>query len=144
MTKINQQKTYVQRKEDVVRKWHLIDADGLILGKLAVDAAQKLIGKSKATYTPHIDGGDYVVVINASKIIVSGNKADKKTYYHHTGFAGSLRELSFSQMVDRDPEEVIRLAVKNMLPKNRTRDDRMARLKVYAGSEHKHQAQLDK
>lgn len=139
---INKQKTYMQRKEDVSREWHLSDAADQILGKLATDIAQKLIGKHKATYTPHTDGGDYVVVINAKKIVVTRNKADKKIYYRHTSYPGGLKELTFAEMIERKPEEVIRLAVKNMLPKNKMRAVRMTKLKIYADSEHKHQSQL--
>ncbi len=139
---INKQKTYMQRKEDIAREWHLFDAVDQILGKLATNIAQKLIGKTKATYTPHTDGGDYVVVINARKIVVTRNKANKKIYYRHTSYPGGLKELTFAEMIERKPEDVIRLAVKNMLPKNKMRSIRMARLKIYADSEHKHQSQL--
>ncbi|MBD3279155.1 MAG: 50S ribosomal protein L13 [Candidatus Pacebacteria bacterium] len=136
-------RTYSQRKEDVTRNWHLVDAQGQILGRLATKIATKLIGKHKPTYTPHIDGGDYVVVINAAKIEVTGGKENKKLYRRHSGFPGSLKETTLGQMLKRKPTAVITQAVKNMLPKNRTRSQRLARLKVYAGAQHKHQAQFN-
>ncbi|MGD9129484.1 MAG: 50S ribosomal protein L13 [Candidatus Woesebacteria bacterium] len=136
------QKTFVQRKEDIKRKWHLVDVKDRILGKVATEIASKLIGKQKATYTPHLDGGDYVVLINAAEVKLSRNKADKKVYSWHTGFPGGLKEMLFSKMIVRKPEEVIRRAVINMLPKNRLRKNRMARLKIYPGSEHKHHSQF--
>ncbi len=136
------QKTFMQRKEDVTRVWHLVDVKDQILGRVATEIAEKLIGKAKATYTPHIDGGDYVVVTNAREIALSRGKEDKKVYKWHTGFPGGVKERSFKEMQAKHPEEIIRLAVLNMLPKNRLRQDRMARLKIYTGEEHPHQSQL--
>lgn len=131
-------KTYSQRKEDVERQWHLVDAEGQVLGRMATDIAKKLLGKEKPTFTSHIDGGDYVVVINAEKVVVTRNKAEGKIYYRHSGFPGGLRQRSFNEMQARNPEEIIRLAVINMLPKNRLRDQRMTRLKIVVGTEHQY------
>lgn len=136
------QKTFMQRKEDVKRSWHLVDVKDQVLGRVATQIAVKLIGKDKPTYTPHTDGGDYVVVINAGEVKLTRNKANQKMYRSHSGFPGNLRERSFTEMQNKNPEEVIRLAVVNMLPKNKLRDQRMARLKIYAGSEHPHASQL--
>ncbi|MFZ5376447.1 MAG: 50S ribosomal protein L13 [Patescibacteria group bacterium] len=138
------QQSFMQRKEDVKRDWHLVDVSGKILGKVATEIATLLIGKNKPTYTPHTEAGDYVVVVNAAKVQVTGNKVTDKIYFHHTGFPGGIKQRSFGEMIDRNPEEVIRLAVVNMLPKNRLRDVRMARLKIYAGEEHNHASQLSK
>ncbi len=135
-------KTYMHPKEKVKRDWHLEDASNKILGKLAVKIATKLIGKHKPTYTPHVDAGDYVVVTNASQVKLTRNKGEKKMYRWHTGYTGALKEKTFNEMIIRSPEKVIRLAVKNMLPKNKHRKSRLARLKVYAGAEHKHKSQL--
>lgn len=137
-----QQKTFMQRKEDVTREWHLVDIKDQVLGRVATQIAEKLMGKNKATYTPHTDGGDYVVVINADKVAVTGDKENKKVYYWHTLFPGGLKERTFQEMMDKHPEEIIRRAVKNMLPKNRTRNERMARLKIYVGEDHPHKSQL--
>lgn len=139
-----QPKTFSQRTEDVVRKWHLIDAKGKILGKVAVEIAGKLIGKQKITYTPNTDGGDYVVVINAKEVEVSRNKAQTKMYARHSGYPGGYKEVSFAELVETQPNKVIEHAVNNMLPNNKLRDRRMARLKVYSGTEHPHEGQLAK
>jgi large subunit ribosomal protein L13 len=136
------QKTFMLRKEDVTREWHLVDVKDQILGRIATEIAEKLIGKHKPTYTPHTDGGDYVVVINAREVALTRGKEDKKVYRWHTDFPGGLKERTFRQMMDKHPEEVIRLAVKNMLPKNKMRADRLARLKIYPDAEHQHQSQL--
>lgn len=136
------QKTFMQRKEDVTREWHLVDVKEQILGRVATEIAQKLIGKHKTTYTPHIDGGDHVVVINAREIALTRGKENKKVYIWHTGFVGNLKQRSFKEMLRKHPEEIIRRAVVNMLPKNRLRRNRMARLKIYPGVEHKHASQL--
>lgn len=132
----------MQPKEAVERSWHLIDAEGKVLGRVATEIAQKLIGKHKPTYTPHIDAGDYVVVINASKVEVTGAKASDKLYRRHSGFMGGLREKSFEELLAQQPERVIELAVTNMLPKNKLRSDRMNRLKVYPSAQHPHTAQF--
>jgi len=129
---------------DVKRDWHLADAKGQILGRLASEIAQKLIGKNKPTYTPHIDGGDFVVVINASEIAVSGNKEEDKMYYRHSGFPGGLKEKSLGELKKSFPTRIIEKAVFNMLPKNKLRSGRMNRLKVYANADHKHESQLKK
>lgn len=136
------QKTFIQRKEDVKREWHLVDVKGKTLGRVATDIAIKLMGKHKPTYTPHTDGGDYVVVTHARDIRVTANKAQSKMYYNHSGFPGGLRSRSLGEMLEKHPEEVIRRAVINMLPKNRLRKNRMVRLKIYVGAEHPHQAQF--
>ena len=130
--------TYSQKTSEIKRNWHLVDAKGQVLGRLASDVAKKLIGKHKPTYTPHIDAGDFIVVINAEQIEVTGNKREKKLYRWHTGFIGGLKEMNFAQMQQRNPEKIIEQAVSNMLPKNKLRNERMKRLKVYVGSEHPH------
>lgn len=138
------QKTYMQKTAEIERQWHLVDVQGKILGRVATEIAELLIGKHKPTYTPHIDGGDYVVVINASGVELSRDKANKKVYRRQASQRpGGLKEVGFKEMQEKHPERIIELAVKNMLPKNRLRDNRMGRLKVYAGSEHAHQSQLD-
>lgn len=136
-------KTYSQKTADVKRDWHLIDVKGEVLGRIATKIAQKLIGKHKPTYTPHIEGGDYVVVTNAAEVVLTRNKADQKVYASHSGFPGGFKEVPFKKMIAEHPEKVIQLAVVNMLPKNKLRQVRMNRLKVYAGDQHPHQAQID-
>lgn len=138
----NQQRTFMERKEDVVRAWHLVDVKGKVLGRISTEIAEKLIGKNKTTYTPHTDAGDFVVVINAKEVAVTRGKEQKKIYYRHSGFPGGLKQRTFEEMIQKHPEEVIRLAVKNMLPKNRLQGDRLARLKIYADADHKHESQL--
>ncbi len=137
-------KTFMQRKEDVQRDWYVVDATGKTLGRLASEIAKILMGKHKPTYTPHVDGGDFVVVVNAEKVFVTGKKLDKKVYYWHTGYPGGLKQTTLRELLQKKPEEVIRLAVRGMLPKNKLRDRRMKRLKVYAGPEHPHKAQNPK
>ncbi|MBR3157098.1 50S ribosomal protein L13 [Candidatus Saccharibacteria bacterium] len=137
-------KTYSQKAKEVEREWWVIDASTLPLGKLAVVVADKLMGKSKVTYTPHIDGGDYVVVINAKDLKVTGEKMLDKKYYRHSGFPGALKELRLEEVVEKDPTFAIKAAVKGMLPKNKLAADRMARLRVFAGAEHAHTAQNPK
>ena len=137
-------KTYSQKAKEVEREWWIIDASTLPLGKLAVVIADKLMGKSKVTYTPHIDGGDYVVVINAKDLKVTGEKMLDKKYYRHSGFPGALKELRLEEVVEKDPTFAIKAAVKGMLPKNKLAADRMARLRVFAGAEHAHTAQNPK
>jgi len=134
----------MQKKEEVQRDWYVVDATGKTLGRLASEIAKILMGKHKPTYTPHVDGGDFVVVINAEKIHATGKKLDKKIYYKHTLYPGGLKETTLRKMLQEKPEEVIRLAVRGMLPKNKLRDRRMKRLKVYAGPEHPHGAQNPK
>ncbi len=137
-------KTFMLRKEDVKRDWYLVDATGKTLGRLASEIAKILMGKNKPTYTPHIDGGDFVVVVNAEKVFVTGKKLNQKIYYKHTGYFGHLKETTLKEMLEKKPEEVIRLAVRGMLPKNKLRDRRLKRLKVYAGPEHPHKSQNPK
>ena len=137
-------KTYSQKASEINREWWLIDATTLPLGKLAVVIADKLMGKSKVTYTPHIDNGDYVVVTNAKHLVVTGNKMVDKKYYRHSGFPGGLTELKLEEVLEKDPTLAIKEAVKGMLPKNKLAADRMARLRVFEGAEHAHAAQNPK
>lgn len=137
-------KTYSQKPSEVVREWHLIDASELPLGRLSTIIANLLVGKSKPTYTPHIDGGDYVVVINAKDTVVTGDKELKKVYYHHTGFPGGIKDARLEEVREKFPERIIENAVKGMLPKNKLQAERMKRLRVFAGSEHTHTAQSPK
>lgn len=135
-------KTYSQKPTEVERKWHLIDAtEAPTLGRLSAKIATLLSGKNKATFTPHTDGGDFVVVINAEKVKVTGNKEEDKMYYRHSGFPGGLKEASLKELREKNPAMIIEKAVYGMLPTNKLRDDRMKRLKVYAGAEHNHAAQ---
>ena len=134
-------KCYIQKPSEVQRKWHLIDAEGKTLGRLSTEIAKLLRGKHKVTFTPHVDGGDYVVVINADRIEVTGKKRDNKVYRHHTGYIGNLKEINFKKLQEKKPEEIIRLSVSGMLPKNKLRAPMMKRLRIFAGSEHTHQAQ---
>ena len=134
-------KTYVATPRDRERNWLLVDADGLTLGRLATQIADALRGKRKPTYTPHVDVGDFVVVVNAEKIAVTGDKRQAKLYHRHSGYPGGLKSRTLNDMLERRPEEVIRLAVKGMLPKNRLARKQPTKLKVYAGPEHPHAAQ---
>lgn len=133
--------TFMQKKETISRKWYLVDAEGETLGRLATKVATILRGKHKVTYTPYVDCGDYVIVINASKIKLTGNKLDDKMYYNHSGFPGGLRERTAKEMVEKYPEEMIERAVKGMLPKGRLGRQMGKKLFVYAGSEHEQAAQ---
>jgi large subunit ribosomal protein L13 len=134
-------KTYVAKPTDRERNWLLVDANGKTLGRLATQIADMLRGKRKPQYTPHIDTGDFVVVINAEKVAVTGNKRADKRYYRHSGYPGGLSSRSFEEMQRRRPEEIIRLAVKGMMPRNRLARKQLTKLKIYAGSEHPHAAQ---
>ncbi len=134
-------KTYSAKAETVERDWFLIDADGKTLGRLASEIARRLRGKHKAVYTPHVDTGDYIVVINAEKVRVTGNKAKDKMYYNHSGYLGGLKEINFEDLIQKAPERVIETAVKGMLPKNPLGRAMFRKLKVYAGAQHKHAAQ---
>jgi large subunit ribosomal protein L13 len=134
-------KTYVATPSDRERNWFVVDANGKTLGRLATQIADALRGKRKPTYTPHIDTGDFVVVVNAEKVHVSGNKRADKRYYRHSGYPGGLRSRSFEEMLARRPEEIIRLAVKGMMPRNRLARKQLTKLKIYAGGEHPHAAQ---
>ena len=137
-------KTYSQKGSEVSREWWLIDASSMPLGKLAVKIADKLMGKSKVTFTPHIDNGDYVVVTNAKNLKVTGEKLTDKKYYRHSGFPGGLTELKLEEVIEKDPSVAIREAVKGMLPKNKLAADRLARLRIFDGTEHAHTAQSPK
>lgn len=137
-------KTYSQKSAEIKREWWMIDASTLPLGKLAVVIADKLMGKSKVTYTPHIDNGDYVVVVNAKNLKVTGEKMTQKKYYRHSGFPGGLTELKLEEVIEKNPEVAIREAVKGMLPKNKLAADRLTRLRVFDGVEHTHAAQNPK
>ena len=137
-------KTYSQKSSEISREWYVIDASSMPLGKLAVIIADKLMGKSKVTYTPHTDNGDYVIVINAKNIKVTGNKMTEKMYRHHSGYPGGLRELKLEEVLEKDPSRVIASAVKGMLPKNKLSAERLKRLRVFAGPEHTHTAQNPK
>ncbi|MBQ9484503.1 50S ribosomal protein L13 [Candidatus Saccharibacteria bacterium] len=137
-------KTYSQKGAEIQREWWVIDASSLPLGKLAVVIADKLMGKSKVTYTPHIDNGDYVVVINAKNIKVTGEKMTQKMYHRHSGFPGGLTSLKLEEVIEKEPAMAIREAVKGMLPKNKLAADRMARLRIFDGAEHTHAAQNPK
>ena len=136
--------SYMQKKEEVVRNWYVIDADGINLGRLATKAATVLRGKHKPTYTPNIDCGDYVIVVNASKINLTGNKLNDKMYYDHSGYTGGLRERTAKEMKEKYPEEMVERAVKGMLPKGRLGRQMYTKLHVYAGNEHPHTAQKPK
>ena len=134
-------KTFMEKKENIDRKWYVIDAEGVTLGRLATKVATILKGKHKATYTPHVDCGDFVIVINAEKINLTGNKLNDKMYYNHSGYVGGLRERNAKTMIEKYPEEMIERAVKGMLPKNSLGVQMFKKLFVYAGPEHKQQAQ---
>lgn len=133
--------TISAKPAEVERDWYLVDASDKTLGRLASEIARRLRGKHKPVYTPHVDTGDYIVVINAEKIRVSGNKATDKKYFRHTGYPGGIKEANFTQMIDRHPEKVLELAVKGMLPRNPLGRAMFKKLKVYAGTEHRHTAQ---
>lgn len=134
-------KTFVPKETEIERKWLLVDANDLILGRLASEVAMLLMGKRKPSYTPFMDTGDFVVVVNADKIAWTGRKSLQKIYYHHTGHFGGIKQATLSEMMNRKPEQVIRLAIQRMLPKGRLGRAMYKKLKVYAGNEHPHQAQ---
>ncbi|HEY3461933.1 MAG TPA: 50S ribosomal protein L13 [Gaiellaceae bacterium] len=137
-------KTYSAKPGEVTREWYLVDAEGKTLGRLATQIADTLRGKRKPQYTPHVDTGDFVVVVNAEKIHVTGNKLDQKRYYRHSGYPGGLRSRTLRDQLERRPTEVLRVAVKGMLPKNRLARQQITKLKIYAGPEHPHEAQNPK
>jgi large subunit ribosomal protein L13 len=134
-------KTWNAKPGEVARKWYVVDAEGQTLGRLATQIADTLRGKRKPQYTPHVDTGDFVVVVNAEKIVATGKKRDEKLYHRHSGYPGGLRTRTLNDMLERRPTEVIRLAVKGMLPRNRLSRAQLTKLKVYAGPEHPHAAQ---
>jgi len=137
-------RTYVATPATRQRDWLLFDADGAVLGRLATEVADALRGKRKPEYTPHCDTGDFVVVVNAAKVRVTGNKLVDKRYYRHSGYPGGLRSRTLGKMLERRPEEVVRRAVKGMLPRNRLGRQQLRKLRVYAGPEHPHEAQRPK
>ena len=134
-------KTFSAKPQTVKRDWYVVDAEGKTLGRLATEIARRLKGKHKAEYTPHVDTGDYIVVVNAEKVNVTGAKRTDKVYYHHSGFPGGIKSRTFTEMLDKAPERIIEIAVKGMLPKNPLGREMYRKLKVYAGSDHPHAAQ---
>ena len=134
-------KTYSAKATEVKRSWFLVDANGKTLGRLATEVASRLRGKHKAEYTPHVDTGDYIVIVNAAKISVTGNKFDDNMYHHHTGYIGNLKSVPFKDLIESKPEEVIQKAVKGMLPKGPLGREMARKMKVFAGNEHTHAAQ---
>jgi len=137
-------KTYSAKPGEVTREWYLVDAEGKTLGRLATQIADTLRGKRKPQFTPHVDTGDFVIVVNAEKIQVTGNKLDQKRYYRHSGYPGGIRSRTLREQLDRRPTEVLRVAVKGMLPKNRLARQQITKLNIYAGPEHPHEAQNPK
>lgn len=133
--------TYSAKREDIKRSWHVVDANGKTLGRLASTVASVLKGKTKPIYTTHVDTGDFVIVVNADKIHLTGKKLDKKTYYSHSGFPGGLKAITAGKLIRTNPEEVIKMAVEGMLPKTRLGKQMLSKLKVYAGERHPHAAQ---
>lgn len=138
---MSNKKTYSQKPTEVSRKWFVIDASDIALGRLSTVVAGLLLGKGKPTYTSHVDGGDFVVVINSDQLVVTGDKLNKKIYYRHTHYPGGLKETALKDKIEKDSTEVITLAVRGMLPANKLRDGRLKRLKVYTGNDHNHSAQ---
>ena len=137
-------KTFSAKSQDVKREWYVVDASDKVLGRLASGIAHRLRGKHKPEYTPHVDTGDYIVVVNAEKVALTGNKANAKTYYHHTGHPGGIKSKSFREMIEQHPTRVIEKAVKGMLPKNKLGREMLSKLKIYAGEQHAHAAQQPK
>ena len=137
-------KTYTAKPGEISREWYVVDAEGQTLGRLATQIADTLRGKTKPQYTPHVDTGDFVIVVNAEKIHVTGQKLDQKRYYRHSGYPGGLRSRTLREQLDRRPTEVLRKAVKGMLPRNRLAREQLTKLKIYAGPEHPHAAQSPK
>jgi large subunit ribosomal protein L13 len=138
---VNTMKTFVAKPNEVKRKWYVVDAEGLVLGRMASEIAKILRGKHKPDFTPHVDTGDYIIVINADKVVLTGKKADQKLYRRHSGHPGGLKEIKYKHLMERKPELAIELAVKRMLPKNSLGRAMFKKLKVYRGSEHNHVAQ---
>ena len=134
-------KTYQARKDDLNHQWYLVNAEGKVLGRLSTGLARILRGKNKPTYTPHVDTGDFVVVVNAGKVTLTGKKMGKKIYYHHTGYPGGIKETTAEKLLAKKPTEMIRMAVKGMLPKNSLGRQMLRKLKVYAGPNHPHESQ---
>jgi len=140
-TKVSDVRTYSPKPGDITREWHVIDATDVVLGRLAVECATLLRGKHKPTFAPHVDGGDFVIVINASKVALSGSKRENKLAYRHSGYPGGLRSTAYGDLLDKDSRRAIEKAVWGMLPKNRLSRQLLTKLKVYAGPNHPHQAQ---
>lgn len=134
-------RSYMAKPEEVVRKWYVVDASGCTLGRLASRVAAVLKGKHKPTYTPHVDTGDYVIIVNADKVVVTGNKAHDRVYYHHTQYPGGLRSITYEDFMKKSPEKLVERAVRGMLPHNRLGRSMIKKLKVYASPDHPHQAQ---
>jgi len=134
-------RTYMAKKGEVEQGWHLVDGEGQVVGRLASRIARVLMGKHRPEYTPHVDTGEYVVVVNASKVRFTGRKPAQKRYYHYTGYPGGLRERTVADLLDRKPEEILHLAVRRMLPKTRLGRQMIQKLKIYPGAEHPHEAQ---
>lgn len=134
-------KTYVAKEQEIEKKWYLVDAQDMILGRLASQIASRLRGKHKPIFTPHADTGDFVVVINAEKVSLTGNKWDNKIYYHHSGYMGGLKQISARKLIEKKPDQVLFMAVKRMLPRTSLGRRQLKKLKIYAGSEHPHVAQ---
>ena len=135
-------RTYSPKPSEIVRAWHVVDAEGLVLGRLATEVARVLRGKHKPIFAPHMDTGDHVIVINASKVVMSSNKAENKFAYYHSGYPGSLRQTSYAELLATKPEELVRRAVRGMLPKGTLGTQQLGKLKIYAGSNHPHAAQM--
>ena len=135
-------KTYVAKPSTIEKKWYVVDAKGKTLGRLATVVADTLRGKRKPIYTPNLDTGDFVIVINAEQIVVTGNKPEQKVYYHHSGYPGGLREETYAKLLARRPEEIVRRAVRGMLPHNKLGRAQIRKLKIYTGAEHPHEAQM--
>jgi large subunit ribosomal protein L13 len=134
-------KTFVAKEQDVEKKWYVVDAENKVLGRLASQIAARLRGKHKPIYTPHADTGDFIVIVNAEKVAMTGSKWDRKMYYRHTGYVGGLKQISARKLLEKKPEEIIRYAVKRMLPKTSLGRRQLKKLRIYTGPEHPHQAQ---
>ncbi len=135
-------KSYMAKTNEVDRKWYVIDAEGKVLGRLATEIATILSGKHKPIYTPHVDTGDFVIVINAEKVKLTGKKMDQKSHFYHTGYPGGLKEVPYKRLIQEHPERIIELAVKGMLPKSSLGRKMIKKMKVYGGADHKHEAQM--
>jgi large subunit ribosomal protein L13 len=134
-------KTYQAKKEELDHQWYLVDAEGKVLGRLATELAMILRGKNKPTFTPHVDTGDFLIVVNTRKVVLTGKKMKDKIYYHHTGYPGGIKEISAEKLLAKKPTEMLRIAVKGMLPKNSLGRQMLRKLKIYAGPDHPHEAQ---
>jgi len=134
-------RTFSPKADDIVKAWHVVDADGLVLGRLATTVASMLRGKHKPTFAPHIDTGDHVIVVNAAKVVLTAGKSEKKLVYRHSGYPGGLKTKGYAELLAQRPEEVVRRAVRGMLPRTRLGRQQLNKLKVYAGAEHPHEAQ---